>query len=1118
MKMIFNRIISGVLAGIVCLSAVKLPALNNEFINESVITANAADYPAMSSEEAELFVGFITNNGKLSQKKIHDTEMYKVLAGEYKGNDLKEVIIELTSAIRYSATFQSNKAEHHKQYLSNELITYLSNNVKEEDRDDALAGDLIDDVLEGDTYLAKRNAKAIMTKGICENIDTYFKSSVSAYDIWSSYSTVKSQWNDVYSFYEKVANAYKGAALVFENEYAGRYGYFSFCLYNYDTAASEEIANMLNVDQDIAFADQNVFSYALNCFSWLTGKESFQNHTKTIDEWARKIHRLEKYAETLDYCDDYWNNDFADSMLADLPMPTSETATQTTKTTNPNTQPTTKDPEDEDIKYYQSGWDYGKLHYIEIDSNTCMVAGFSNEVNGKKEKGVYIPMVAHRFELGKSISLRVVSIGSCAFSKYPNITSVKLPSSFKSVPEYAFYGCEGLTSVSIPYTVTSVGTGAFSGCKSLTSLGFLPESISSVSAYAFSGCTGLRSAELPSNVTTLEEGVFSGCTSLTSYNIPYKMKTIKSSAFSGSGLVSIDIPSTIESVGDYVFMECKSLTNVSIKTPNIGVNILCRCPKLKNLILFNTENTHSLLTTSNWGDPGEDYYAASRTDSKGYFYIPKKLESITILYDDKVKQDAFRGMSGLKEVVLPDTITEIGSEAFADCTGLTSLDFVPKSVKSIGNNAFAKCTGLTEIEIPEGVESVGSRCFSGCTDAMNLSIPKTLATIGDSAFNGCKCLEKVYVPSTVTHLGEYVFMECTALTEARIETVNDDSSGHYMGKIIFGRCPNLTKLTIANTEQTHTLFLNSNWGDPGEDYYAASRTDSKVYFYIPKKLESITILYDDKVKQDTFRGMSSLKEVVLPDTITEIGSEAFADCTVLTSLDFVPKSVKSIGNNAFAGCTGLTAITLPENVESIGYNCFGGCENAIDLLIYNADCIIYDSDITIPDKAVIHGWYNSTAKEYADKYEREFIPFDSTVTTESTTATEPTTTETIESTEAITGSAEYALSDAELCEWAVNDYCSKHHIEKVIASITSVSDGEYQITITDKNGNILDVYTIDPDTGKGKDKKNKPVDLPQTGNNSMTNLLLVFAAFMLIGIGIIALRSSGFVRRRNEEQ
>ena len=228
--------------------------------------------------------------------------------------------------------------------------------------------------------------------------------------------------------------------------------------------------------------------------------------------------------------------------------------------------------------------------------------------------------------------------------------------------------------------------------------------------------------------------------------------------------------------------------------------------------------------------------------------------------------------------------------------------------------------------------------------------------------------------------------------------------------------------------------------------------------------------------------------------------------------------MKSIGNNAFAGCTGLTAITLPENVESIGYNCFGGCENAIDLLIYNADCIIYDSDITIPDKAVIHGWYNSTAKEYADKYEREFIPFDSTVTTESTTATEPTTTETIESTEAITGSAEYALSDAELCEWAVNDYCSKHHIEKVIASITSVSDGEYQITITDKNGNILDVYTIDPDTGKGKDKKNKPVDLPQTGNNSMTNLLLVFAAFMLIGIGIIALRSSGFVRRRNEEQ
>lgn len=117
-----------------------------------------------------------------------------------------------------------------------------------------------------------------------------------------------------------------------------------------------------------------------------------------------------------------------------------------------------------------------------------------------------------------------------------------------------------------------------------------------------------------------------------------------------------------------------------------------------------------------------------------------------------------------------------------------------------------------------------------------------------------------------------------------------------------------------------------------------------------------------------------------------------------------------------------------------------------------------------------------------------------------------------------TTTVSHIASDEEFCDWAIIDYKDKTGIKPAKAEITENSEGQYEISLTDESGNVLDTYVIDPSTGIGTNSANEEVNLPQTGNNSMTNIIIACGAFIIIIIGICAIKTSGIIRHKKDEQ
>ena len=166
-----------------------------------------------------------------------------------------------------------------------------------------------------------------------------------------------------------------------------------------------------------------------------------------------------------------------------------------------------------------------------------------------------------------------------------------------------------------------------------------------------------------------------------------------------------------------------------------------------------------------------------------------------------------RGHDATGEVIIPETVeatewnrtytvTTIGGFAFADCSGLTSIN-IPNSVTTIIYWAFKNCSGLTSINIGNSVTTIGESAFEGCSGLTSINIPNSAIRIGDWTFQNCRGLTSINIPNSVTTIGDGAFDKCSGLT-----SINIGNSVITIGDWAFGYCSGLTSINIPNSVTT----------------------------------------------------------------------------------------------------------------------------------------------------------------------------------------------------------------------------------------------------------------------------------------------------------------------------
>ena len=110
------------------------------------------------------------------------------------------------------------------------------------------------------------------------------------------------------------------------------------------------------------------------------------------------------------------------------------------------------------------------------------------------------------------------------------------------------------------------------------------------------------------------------------------------------------------------------------------------------------------------------------------------------------KLEKYNGAS--TDVVIPDTVKEIGEHAFLNCSSLTSI-IIPNSVTHIGEGAFVDCSSLTNIVIPDSVIHIDSFAFANCSGLKSIVIPNTVTHIGMKSFSQCNDLQNITISSGV---------------------------------------------------------------------------------------------------------------------------------------------------------------------------------------------------------------------------------------------------------------------------------------------------------------------------------------------------------------------------------
>ena len=511
------------------------------------------------------------------------------------------------------------------------------------------------------------------------------------------------------------------------------------------------------------------------------------------------------------------------------------------------------------------------------------------------------------------------------------LVRVGIPEGVEEIGSNAFYNCTGIEEINLVKEIGKIGYSAFSNCKSLKRIEFQKNEKQvigtdgkkilypvKIEAYAFYGCVSLKEVVLSENVVELGNQVFEECTELETVTMPEGLKTIGYSFIKNTAVKSLTVPNTVETVNAYYYSgERKGATDGALQLEEVVFEAGIK--KIPDYFCSNTQENDALVRVE----------------------LPESVEEIG--------SNAFYNCTGLEEINLVKEIGKIGNSAFSNCRSLKRIEFQKNEKQVIGTDgkktlypvkveayAFYGCISLKEVVLSENVVELGNGVFEGCTELETVTMPEGLKTIGHSFIKNT-AVKKLIVPNTVENVNAYYYSgERSGATngalqleevvfEAGIKKIPDYFCSNTQGNdaLVRAGIPESVEEIGSNAFYNCTGLEEINFvkgiGKIGDSAFSNCKSLKRVEFQKNEKLVTGTdgkkILYPVKIDSSAFYGCSSLKEVILSENIVELGSTAFMDCVELGSLT-IPEGLKTIGYS-FIKNTAIKELTVPKTIEHI---------------------------------------------------------------------------------------------------------------------------------------------------------------------------------------------------------
>lgn len=355
-----------------------------------------------------------------------------------------------------------------------------------------------------------------------------------------------------------------------------------------------------------------------------------------------------------------------------------------------------------------------------------------------------------------------------------------------------------------------------------------------------------------------------------------------------------------------------------------------------------------------------------------------------------IGERAFKDYDGIRTVILPDSLREIGAYAFYN-TGIRSIT-LPQNLEKIGAFAFSACQNLTQFQIADGndIFRADGATLSLVSPALTLFSSgqdtrysagmcgehtwytcdgETLTIQGSGSVTDCpwmafvtpwqeNTIRVIEIGKDITEIGPKVFQNHYQCQEIRFAS---GSRLTHIGTSAFEGNHILTALTLPDSVQQIDARAFARNTELRQVNRPASLTDCAHDAFVGTPFTGLTIdsgtvqlSADGKtllhypagqpahryqvpagvthIADNAFEGADQLYWVDLPNGLTDIGAHAFRECTRLSAI-YLPDSVRTVGEGAFQDCSSLTILNLSPNLTAIAYQMCDGCDSLTSVIL-----------------------------------------------------------------------------------------------------------------------------------------------------------------------------------------